>query len=93
MAHTRQYRTGMGNDRAIAILQAHAGSRWDPVVVDVLIELLAGTQRASDSLDMVGRSETGDVEMFCGCADAVPFELSAKTPVASSVLQPSATAN
>ena len=93
MAHTRQYRTGMGNDRAIAILQEHSGSQWDPAVVNALIQLLAGTQRASDSLDMVGRSEPGDVEMFCGCADAVPVELSAKLLGAPSLLQSLATAD
>ena len=76
MANTRQYRTGMGNDRAVAILQEHAGSQWDAAVVEALIQSLARMHKLSSSLEMVGRSDSVEVEQFCGCDDALPFELS-----------------
>jgi len=39
MVHTRQYRQGMGTDRAAAVLREHAGSQWDSEVVAVLLYL------------------------------------------------------
>ncbi|MEM7337172.1 MAG: HD-GYP domain-containing protein [Actinomycetota bacterium] len=39
MVHTRQYREGLGTERAHAVLREHSGSQWDPVVVDALLAL------------------------------------------------------
>ena len=76
MSHTRQYRSGMGRDRAVAILREHAGSQWDATVVGALVKVLARAEWESSILDMVGRSETDEVEQFCGCEDALPVEFS-----------------
>ena len=78
MAHTRQYRVGMGDDRALAILREHAGSQWDPVIVNALIGVVRRTGDGSSALDDVGRLEMFDessVDGFCGCADALPIGL------------------
>ena len=65
MANTRQYRQGMGHDRALAILREHAGSQWDPVVVDHLTTM---DPAPTDSrvLGSVGRQHC------CDCIDALP---------------------
>jgi len=39
MRHTRHHRKGLGADGAVAVLQEHAGSQWDPVMVDVVVAL------------------------------------------------------
>ncbi|MEL6982996.1 MAG: HD domain-containing phosphohydrolase, partial [Actinomycetota bacterium] len=39
MVHTRQYRAGMGDERARAVLIEHRGAQWDPEIVDALLEL------------------------------------------------------
>ena len=78
MAHTRQYRVGMGDDRALAILREHAGSQWDPVIVNALIGVVRRTGDGSSALEDVGRLEMFDessVDGFCGCADALPIGL------------------
>ena len=41
MANTRQYRKGMGREKAISILREHAGSQWDPAVVAALVAVTA----------------------------------------------------
>lgn len=40
MAHTRQYREGMGSDRAIAILREHSGAQWDERAVEALVAVI-----------------------------------------------------
>ena len=74
MAHTRQYREGLGHERAIAVLREHAGSQWDPRIVEALIASI-DSQPTVGSLDNVGRSdmETGS---WYGCRDALPPPLS-----------------
>ncbi len=77
MANTRQYRTGMGRDRALAVLREHAGSQWDTEVVAAL-ERVALRHDVLDAgvLDRVGRDvaiETSD--HWCSCRDALPIEL------------------
>ncbi len=75
MAHTRQYRTGMGTERAEAVLWEHAGSQWDPVVVDAAIPVLRTLFGAAPRLDDVGRTNGRpmvSVEHACVCADALP---------------------
>lgn len=70
MAHTRQYRTGMGHERAVAILREHAGSQWDPTVVEALISTLSSSDDdlvRGEVFDAVGRASVA-----CDCADALP---------------------
>ncbi len=58
MSNTRQYRTGMGIDKALAILREHAGTQWD-------VDVVAATERVigraplpeTPELDAVGRGE------------------------------------
>jgi putative nucleotidyltransferase with HDIG domain len=72
MANTRQYRTGMGIDRAIAILQEHAGSQWDPAVVEALVSVVRRGLPAYTVLAGVGRSDAHASTLGCGCVDALP---------------------
>ncbi len=73
MANTRQYRDGMGHDKAIAVLNEHAGSQWDPIVVAALVTVirrLPKVWRAGSALDGVGRSHAGDTRtprVGCDC--------------------------
>jgi HD-GYP domain-containing protein (c-di-GMP phosphodiesterase class II) len=76
MANTRQYRVGMGDERAIAVLREHAGSQWDAAVVEhVVSAVVAGVSQGAPALAAVGRSPAeaagshGDV---CECLDALP---------------------
>lgn len=57
MANTRQYREGMGSDRAVAVLREHAGSQWDAQAVDALVRVVASNPDTDRStpLDQVGR--------------------------------------
>ena len=88
MAHTRHYRVGMGDDRALAILREHAGSQWDPVIVDALISVVRTTGDGSSALDDVGRLAAFDksvfdesgIDAFGGCADALPMGLVSGEP-------------
>lgn len=41
MANPRQYRAGLGSHRATEVLCEHAGTQWDPRVVDALIRVVA----------------------------------------------------
>jgi len=67
MAHTRQYREGMGIDKAVAILSEHAGSQWDADVVAAMVSLIEaeGVPEAPTVLADVGRSAD------CACGDIV----------------------
>jgi HD-GYP domain-containing protein (c-di-GMP phosphodiesterase class II) len=80
MAHTRQYREGMGTARACAILREHAGAQWDERIVATVVALVEGEPEVHETtaLDAVGRAEP-----FCGCADALP------EPVAAQAVSPS----
>jgi putative nucleotidyltransferase with HDIG domain len=78
MANTRQYRVGMGHDKAVAILQEHAGSQWDATVVTALIATLGKAPIDDRILADVGRSMTSHhmdgPTASCGCEDALPTE-------------------
>lgn len=70
MAHTRQYREGLGHDRAAAVLREHSGSQWDPNVVKALLEVVL-----ADATGVVGAAVFGDVgraALACDCGDALP---------------------
>jgi HD-GYP domain-containing protein (c-di-GMP phosphodiesterase class II) len=56
LASDRQYREGMGIDRAVAILREHAGSQWDAVVVEALVTSVRHGVPPHDELDRVGRN-------------------------------------
>ncbi len=75
MANTRQYRDGMGHDMAIAILNEHAGSHWDPVVVAALVTVVRRNPQigmAPSALDGIGRGFDGEnVTRRVGC-DCLP---------------------
>ncbi len=76
MSHTRQYRTGMGTEKAQAIMREHAGSQWDPDVVEVALRVLPELHGVAPALTNVGRdrraSETEQPPVVCACADALP---------------------
>lgn len=56
MANTRQYRVGMGREKAVSILREHAGSQWDTDKVEALARVVASVPPSSvHSLDGVGR--------------------------------------
>jgi hypothetical protein len=77
MANTRQYREGMSHERAISILNEHAGSQWDAAVVAALVAVVRRdppTDRPT-VLDEVGR-DVGERDRVhrIGC-DCVPEPL------------------
>ena len=72
MAHTRQYRLGMGAERAVAVLREHAGSQWDPTVVAAVAALVERGESPSSALEAVGRGERRESFASCGCEDALP---------------------
>lgn len=41
MAYTRRYRSGMPLDKVLAILREHAGTQWDPLVVQAVITIVS----------------------------------------------------
>ncbi|MEM9714355.1 MAG: HD-GYP domain-containing protein, partial [Actinomycetota bacterium] len=77
MAQTRQYREGLGVERALSILREHAGSQWDARVVAAVEEELAeyDAPPVAGPLADVGRAVADDVAAGCGCVDALPREL------------------
>ena len=78
MANTRQYRDGMGANRALAILSEHAGSQWDVAVVAAVTAVVRrrGGAFDGDALADVGREVgTAPHDQWCGCADAIPASL------------------
>lgn len=66
MAHTRQYRQGMGGEKAAAILREHAGSQWDASIVEHVIALAGAGALDDGAFATVGRA------VLCDCADALP---------------------
>jgi HD-GYP domain-containing protein (c-di-GMP phosphodiesterase class II) len=85
MCHTRPYREGMGQDRALAILREHAGSQWSEVAVAVVVAAVESGDAEGSALDDVGRSgldltmgvapDVMSAEIACGCADAIPEDV------------------
>ena len=75
ISHTRQYREGLGHERAIGILQEHAGSQWDPTIVAAAVRCLPAAGNRNAALNEIGRgTEISDDTMgsWCGCSDAIP---------------------
>lgn len=67
MTHDRQYRRAMPIRLAFAILREHAGSQWDPAVVEQVIAVLP-TMPTVSGLDEVGRR--------AAAVDRVPSDIS-----------------
>jgi len=57
MTHDRQYRSALPVGLAFAVLSEHAGSQWDPRVIDHAMAVFS-SMPAPNALDTVGRSET-----------------------------------
>jgi HD-GYP domain-containing protein (c-di-GMP phosphodiesterase class II) len=57
MTSDRPYRAGMPAERAIAELERHAGSQFDPAVVEVLVRLWERREFA------VIRHDVGDLDI------------------------------
>jgi len=78
MANTRRYRAGLGADRALGVLNEHAGSQWDPAVVTAVAAIVRrrGPDFDGDALAAVGREAGSEGHAdWCGCSDALPPEL------------------
>jgi HD-GYP domain-containing protein (c-di-GMP phosphodiesterase class II) len=71
MSHTRQYREGMGRERAFAVLREHAGSQWNTKVVGLVVATIESDSVTGKALDHLGRDVPGE-ELACGCLDALP---------------------
>ncbi len=71
MCHTRQYREGMGRERAFAVLREHAGLQWSAEAVDLVIATVESDTVTGKVLDHVGRDFPAE-ELACGCVDALP---------------------
>ncbi len=69
MTYTRHYREGMGRERAVAILREHAGSQWDPTVVETVVAVTA--RDPIGVFDKVGTAAASDA-LACSCLDALP---------------------
>ena len=69
MTHDRQYRTAMSVKMAHAVLREHAGSQWDPAVIDQVMAVLP-TMPVVSTFDEVGRSVDGQVH-----GDDVPSDI------------------
>jgi HD-GYP domain-containing protein (c-di-GMP phosphodiesterase class II) len=77
MAQTRQYRQGMGADKAISILREHAGAQWDAQVVEALVHVVERERVEVGRLADVGRHGAAGPQLVvgCGCEDALPAEV------------------
>ena len=76
----------MENAKAFAILREHAGSQWDPWVVDAVIAL-AGISPVCQpaALDGVGRVHAHRRREPCECLDALPADVREQLQTAGSV--------
>jgi len=77
MSHTRHYRVGMGPERAVEILQQHAGFQWSADAVGLVIATIESGKMTGTALDAVGRTlaNVGLAELACGCVDALPDQV------------------
>lgn len=72
IAHTRQYRRGLGQELATAVLREHAGTQWLPAAVDAVIAVIPELDdipafAAVGTHQKVPRPATAEV-----CPDAIP---------------------
>jgi len=61
MTHTRQYREGLGSERAISILSELSGEQWDPRAVKAVIAAVPdlGDSPAFESVGSAHPAEHG----------------------------------
>lgn len=82
MSNNRQYRDGMGIEKALAILREHAGTQWDSNVVAAAERVIRRTPPSEiSSFDGVGRGEnqeTTEQAAPVGC-DCLPSHAMAST--------------
>jgi HD-GYP domain-containing protein (c-di-GMP phosphodiesterase class II) len=71
MCHTRHYRHGMGQERALEVLSEHAGSQWSVQAVELVVATIKSDAVNGTAFDDVGRALPAD-ELACGCIDALP---------------------
>ncbi len=74
MCHTRHYRQGMGQEKAIEVLSEYTGSQWDPEAVVIVMATIRSDAVTGNVLDDVGRSIDAE-EPACGCADTLPDDV------------------
>lgn len=74
MANTRQYRDGMGVERAVEILDENAGTQWDAAIVTAAKRVIANRPPSSNprGLAMVGRIEQPDQHTHRVGCDCLP---------------------
>jgi HD-GYP domain-containing protein (c-di-GMP phosphodiesterase class II) len=74
MANSRQYREGMGSDRAQSILREHAGTQWDAAVVAAAGRVVSRKpEPLRPALDEVGRGPSVGQASAVGC-DCLPAQ-------------------
>ncbi|MGE0141183.1 MAG: HD domain-containing phosphohydrolase [Ilumatobacteraceae bacterium] len=69
MIHSRQYRTGMASATVRSVLLEHAGSQWDPTVVDTFLRAL-DTGRVPDEPTVL--ADLGS-QIGCSCTADLPL--------------------
>ncbi len=77
MANTRQYRSGLGVERALEILRDNAGEQWDAKVVESAVRIIEAKPPAAapQKLDAIGRSGgPANAVHRIGC-DCLPREI------------------
>ena len=74
MAFSRQYRDGMGHERALAVLREHSGTQWDAALVEALAETIVQRVPTRATLRHVGHDTEFVAVADCSCIDAVPSE-------------------
>jgi HD-GYP domain-containing protein (c-di-GMP phosphodiesterase class II) len=90
IVNTRHYRIGQGHERACAILREHAGTQWDPTVVEQVIATVDEMDPADDqsrSGVLVAIGHKAEV-VGCGCDDALPIDVREELAVAADGLTP-----
>ncbi len=78
IANTRQYRAGVGQEKALTVLAEHAGSQWDYRVISAVTRVVRARAGAfeSDAFTDVGHDfRAQDEPAWCGCVEAVPAKM------------------
>lgn len=73
MTQDRHYRRAMTTDRALAILDEHSGTQFDPAAVDLLRAELAASPQISTVFANVGDTATEDAHLACDHALPVGY--------------------
>ncbi|MBW3605291.1 MAG: hypothetical protein KY460_10345 [Actinobacteria bacterium] len=65
MTQDRHYRRAMTTDRALAILDEHSGTQFDPAAVELLRAELAVSPQISTVFATVGDTAAQDAQLAC----------------------------